>query len=127
MLPSRYVFVRRRGSSSLSCIRSQSTLSRTRYDLSSPPNAYIRCSAKEALEGIPSDDLVLHPSFLDEDEQRVLLAASLMKLDSMAGRDERKRKRNWIKNSPNATQGSMQGKYADGHDWLKVGVGEEYS
>ena len=78
-------------------VQCQSSLSPASYSPTSPSNDYIHCSSLRALQSISANDLVVYPSFLDQNEQRILLAASLLKLDSMAGREERKRKKDWMR------------------------------
>lgn len=70
-----------------------------KVDLSSPKNDYIglKLSSNASIYSIPSNDLEVYPNFLTSDEQQVLLTAALKKLDSMASRDERKRRRDWNK------------------------------
>lgn len=70
-----------------------------KVDLSSQKNDYIAVNVVNdaSIRAIPSSDLEVYPDFLSSDEQRVLLSAALKKLDSMASRDERKRRREWNK------------------------------
>lgn len=68
-------------------------------DLSSPANDFIRMRGDPArLAMIEPDSLQLWPDFLDKQEQSLLLSASLKKLDNATGsREERKRRRAWLK------------------------------
>ena len=73
-----------------------------RLNLASPPdNGYISASNPATLERLKSadpDELQIWPDFLNEQDQRVLLGAALKKLDAtVGGREERKRRREWIK------------------------------
>ena len=68
-------------------------------NLASPANDLIRMNGSpDMLSGIDADSLRIWPSFLDKQEQETLLLASLKKLDDATGsREERKRRRQWLK------------------------------
>lgn len=76
-----------------------SAQSSKKFDLASPKNDYISLhfGADGGLGDVPSSDLEVYPDFMNQHEQEVLLSAALKKLDSMAGREERKRRRDWYK------------------------------
>lgn len=79
-----------------------------KVDLSSPKNEFIdlKLSSDARIQDIPPSDLEVYPNFLTSDEQQVLLTAALKKLDSMASREERKRRRDWNKANKAATGAS---------------------
>lgn len=78
---------------------SQAAAIPSHLDLSSPANTYIRkIGGPDMLDGVQPDSLKLWPDFLDKEEQKILLVASLRKLDDATGsREERKRRRRWLK------------------------------
>lgn len=88
----------------------------SRLNLASPSdNGYITVSNPAVLErlgGADPDELQIWPTFLDEKEQRVLLGAALKKLDAtVGGREERKRRREWLKREK--LQGELVGALLD--------------
>lgn len=72
-----------------------------RRDLSCPIRVTSKdCATLDHIAAVSPDDLVVYPEFLTPDEQEVLLGAGLKKLESGIGsREERKRKKDWLKKS----------------------------
>lgn len=70
-----------------------------KLDLASRGNDYIsiHVATDGKLEEIAASDLEVYPEFMSSHEQEVLLSAALKKLDSMASREERKKRREWNK------------------------------
>lgn len=103
------------GTLHVSCIRSQasrrfsihasSAAPLKKLDLSSSRNDYISLQpgTDKSLKDTPASDLEVYPDFMTPHEQEVLLSAALKKLDSMASREERKKRREWNKANKAAT------------------------
>lgn len=83
-----------------------------KLDLASASNDYIssQFGTDESLKETLSSDLEVYPDFMTVHEQKVLLSAALKKLDSMASREERKKRREWNKaNKATLSQSELRG------------------
>lgn len=82
-----------------------------KLDLASPSNKYISIQPgnNTSLEGVPSNDLEVYPDFMTSHEQEILLSAALKKLDSMASREERKKRREWNRANKDKLQTEIRG------------------
>ena len=82
-----------------------------KVDLTSPSKDYISIQpgSNTSLEDIPPNDLEVYPDFMTAREQEILLSAALKKLDSMASREERKKRREWNRAHKIQTQTEIKG------------------